>query len=158
MAPPKKELTAPDGALPQEAAERVRALARLLEETSLTEIEIEQSGIRVRVARHGTPVYGAPASAPTGLAVAAEVAPDALANHPGVVRSPMVGIAYTSSDPNGPPFVKAGDQVAIGQTLLLIEAMKVFNPIKAPRAGKVTRIFVANGAPVEYGEPLVLIE
>lgn len=162
MAPPKKDPPASEGALPQEATERVRALARLLEETGLTEIEIEQSGIRVRVARHGAPVYGAPppASAVSAAAAptAAEAESDALANHPGVVRSPMVGVAYTSSDPNAPPFVKAGDQVAAGQTMLLIEAMKVFNPIKAPRAGKVTRIFVTSGAPVEYGEPLALIE
>lgn len=164
MGPTKKEPAGAEGALPKEAAERVRALARLLEETGLTEIEIEQAGVRVRVARHPAPVHGAATPAPMSAAsvvsapAAAETPSDALANHPGLVRSPMVGVAYISSDPNAPPFVKVGDQVAAGQTLLLIEAMKVFNPIKAPRAGKVVRIFVANGAPVEYGEPLALIE
>ncbi|MBM3952949.1 MAG: acetyl-CoA carboxylase biotin carboxyl carrier protein, partial [Rhodospirillales bacterium] len=94
----------------------------------------------------------APATAPAGKAA------DAVADHPGVVKSPMVGVAYTAPDPATPPFIRVGDQVAEGQTLLLIEAMKVFNPIKAPRAGKVARIFIASGTPVEYGEPLVLIE
>ncbi|HEC14773.1 MAG TPA: acetyl-CoA carboxylase biotin carboxyl carrier protein, partial [Rhodospirillales bacterium] len=78
--------------------------------------------------------------------------------HPGVVVSPMVGMAYTSPDPDTPPYVKVGDQVSEGDTLLLIEAMKVFNPIKAPRAGKVTRILIDTGTPVEFGEPLLIIE
>lgn len=149
-------------------AERVRALARLLEETGLTEIEVGGDGWRVRVAKDPTPTAvsattaataAAPApSTPTPAAPAATPAADSFAGHPGVVKSPMVGIAYTSAEPNAPPFVKVGDTVAEGQTVLLIEAMKVFNPIKAPRAGKVTRMFVGNGTPVEYGEPLLVIE
>jgi acetyl-CoA carboxylase biotin carboxyl carrier protein len=146
-------------------AERVRALARLLEETGLTEIEVGGDGWRVRVAKNPTPtvasaaVAAAPApSTPAPTIPASPSASESLASHPGVVKSPMVGIAYTAPEPTAPPFVKVGDAVAEGQTVLLIEAMKVFNPIKAPRAGKVTRVFVGNGAPVEYGEPLLLIE
>jgi acetyl-CoA carboxylase biotin carboxyl carrier protein len=143
-------------------AERVRALARLLEETGLTEIEVGGQGWRVRVAKDPAPT-GARAAAPVpstsapAVSVATPVS-ETLTDHPGVVKSPMVGIAYTSPEPTAPAFVKVGDTVAEGQTVLLIEAMKVFNPIKAPRAGKVTRVFVSNGTPVEYGEPLLVIE
>jgi acetyl-CoA carboxylase biotin carboxyl carrier protein len=143
-------------------AERVRALARLLEETGLTEIEVGGEGWRVRVAKNAAPTVatGAPASASAAPAAAAAAAPagEATADHPGVIKAPMVGVVYTVPEPNAPPFVKVGDAVAEGQTLLLIEAMKVFNPIKAPRAGKVTRMFIGNGVPVEYGEPLLLLE
>jgi acetyl-CoA carboxylase biotin carboxyl carrier protein len=146
-------------------AERVRALARLLEETGLTEIEVGGDGWGVRVVKNPTPtvasaaVTAAPApSTPTPTVPASPSVSESLTSHPGVVKSPMVGIAYTSPEPSAPPFVKVGDTVAEGQTVLLIEAMKVFNPIKAPRAGKVTRVFVGNGTPVEYGEPLLLIE
>ena len=143
--------------------ELVRELAKLLEETNLTEIEYGRDGWRVRVAKHARPTSvhvpattGAPA---TTDALTAEAAPPlAVLTGPGVVRSPMVGVAYTASDPNEPPFIKVGDKVERGQTVLLIEAMKVFNAIEAPIAGTVVRIFVSNGAPVEYDEPLLLIE
>jgi acetyl-CoA carboxylase biotin carboxyl carrier protein len=142
----------------------IRRLAALLEETGLAEIEIAEAESRIRVSR-GAPaaqVFAAPAphpqasAAPGAAAVAAE--PEIDAAHPGAVTSPMVGVAYLSPEPNAPPFVKAGDRVAAGQTLLLIEAMKTFNQIKAPRSGTVTRILVEAGAPVEYGEVLMLVE
>jgi acetyl-CoA carboxylase biotin carboxyl carrier protein len=148
-------------------ADKVRELNRLLAETGLDEIEYAGPDWRVRVVRRAAagpaaaagPVPGAPAAAPAVVPGEAAATPaESFAEHPGVVKSPMVGVAYTSPDPATPPFVRVGDQVAEGQTLLLIEAMKVFNPIKSPRAGKVTRVFVASGTPVEYGEPLVLIE
>ncbi|MBM3733109.1 MAG: acetyl-CoA carboxylase biotin carboxyl carrier protein [Acidimicrobiia bacterium] len=143
-------------------ADKVRELNRLLAETGLDEIEYAGPDWRVRVVRRAAaPAPVAPAAAPTAPAPAAASVPQAaesIANHPGVVKSPMVGVAYTAPDPATPPFIRVGDQVTEGQTLLLIEAMKVFNPIKAPRAGKVARIFITSGTPVEYGEPLVLIE
>lgn len=143
-------------------ADRVRELSRLLAETGLDEIEYSGPDWRVRVVRRAeaAPASGAPAAA-TAVVPAAPAAAkpaESFADHPGVVKSPMVGVVYTSPDPATPPFVRVGDQVAEAQTLLLIEAMKVFNPIKSPRAGKITRVFVATGTPVEYGEPLVLIE
>jgi acetyl-CoA carboxylase biotin carboxyl carrier protein len=158
----KKTPDAPDADIGIDA-DRVRALARLLEETGLTEIEVGGEGWRVRVAKNAatTVATAAPASvaAMTGAATpAAAPASDVAPDHPGVIKAPMVGIVYTVPEPNAPPFVKVGDAVAEGQTLLLIEAMKVFNPIKAPRAGKLTRMFVANGVPVEYGEPLLILE
>jgi acetyl-CoA carboxylase biotin carboxyl carrier protein len=140
----------------------IRRLAALLEETRLSEIEIAEAESRIRVSR-ATPAAqvftappGPPQAPPAPAAPAAEPEPDA--SHPGAVTSPMVGIAYLSPEPNAPPFVKPGDRVAAGQTLLLIEAMKTFNQIKAPRAGTVTRVFVTSGTPVEYGEVLMLIE
>ena len=140
-------------------AERVRQLSRLLAETGLDEIEYAGADWRVRVVRRGAgpPAAAADAAAAPGEPAAAKAA-ETLADLPGVVKSPMVGVVFTSPDPATPPFVRVGDQISEGQTLLLIEAMKVFNPIKAPRAGKLARIFVATGTPVEYGEPLVLIE
>lgn len=144
----------------------VKQLASILDETSLTEIEYESGGVRVRVARnHGGGGYAAPAmlhapaAAPTAmLAPAAPPAPVDVASNPGTVKSPMVGVCYLLPEPGAPAFAKVGDTVAEGQTLCLIEAMKTFNPVKAPRAGKVTQIIVENGAPVEYGEPLLVIE
>ena len=143
-------------------ADRVRELADLLSETGLDEIEYAADDWRVRVVRRGGAApagvsVAVPSAAPTAAAPAV-VAAESIADHPGIVKSPMVGMVYTSPDPATPPFVRVGDAIAEGQTLVLIEAMKVFNPIKAPRAGKLTRMFVANGTPVEYGEPLVLIE
>jgi acetyl-CoA carboxylase biotin carboxyl carrier protein len=139
----------------------IRELALLLDETSLTEIEIERAGLRVRVARNisiaaSMPAsFQAPASAP---AVAASVAVADLAKHPGVVPSPMVGTAYWASEPGVKPFIEVGTKVAVGQTLLIIEAMKTMNQIPSPRAGTVTQILVEDGQPVEFGEPLVIIE
>jgi acetyl-CoA carboxylase biotin carboxyl carrier protein len=140
----------------------IRRLAALLEETGLSEIEIAEAESRIRVSR-GAPaaqVFAAPPHPPQAAAgpAAAAAEPELDASHPGAVTSPMVGVAYLSPEPNAPPFVKPGDRVAAGQTLLLIEAMKTFNQIKAPRAGTVTRVLVESGAPVEYGEVLMLIE
>jgi len=135
----------------------IRALAAVLNETGLTEIEIAEKDSRIRVVRAAAPVAAAavPLAAPTpAIAVAA---PDE-ASHPGAVTSPMVGVAYLAPEPGAPPFVTAGQSVAAGQTLLLIEAMKTFNKIKAPKDGTVTRILIANSTPVEYGEVLLILE
>lgn len=142
--------------------EAIRRLAALLEETGLTEIEIAEGESRLRVARAtAQTVVAAAAAAPAAATtLEASASPDAPpdASHPGAVLSPMVGVAYLSPEPGAPPFVKVGDSVAQGQTLLLIEAMKTFNQIKAPRAGVVRRILVESGAPVEYGDVLMIIE
>jgi acetyl-CoA carboxylase biotin carboxyl carrier protein len=140
----------------------IRELALLLDETSLTEIEIERSGLRVRVARNISIAASMPANfqqMPSGSA--ASVTPAAiadLAKHPGVVPSPMVGTAYWASEPGAKPFIEVGAKVAVGQTLLIIEAMKTMNQIPSTRAGTVTQILVEDGQPVEFGEPLVIIE
>ena len=133
----------------------------LLDETNLTEIEIERAGLRVRVARN----ISIAASMPPSLQRrrAAPAAPrrrrePTLAKHPGVVPSPMVGTAYWASEPGAKPFVEVGTKVSVGQTLLIIEAMKTMNQIPSPRAGTVTQILVEDGQPVEFGEPLVIIE
>jgi len=147
-------------------SELVRSLASLLDETNLTEIEYENEGTRIRVARQITygaavpaPMMAAPTAAPAAVAapVAAPAAADP-ASHPGALKSPMVGVAYLAPEPGKPNFVAVGDSVAVGQTILLIEAMKTYNPIRAAKAGKVTAILVEDGSPVEYGEPLVIIE
>jgi acetyl-CoA carboxylase biotin carboxyl carrier protein len=142
----------------------IRELALLLDETSLTEIEIERAGLRVRVARNisvaaSLPQGYAPAMA-TGPApsAAAPAAVTDLAKHPGVVPSPMVGTAYGSPEPGAKPFVEVGTKVSAGQTLLIIEAMKTMNQIPSPRAGTVTQILIEDGQPVEFGEPLMIIE
>jgi acetyl-CoA carboxylase biotin carboxyl carrier protein len=140
----------------------IRELALLLDETNLTEIEIERAGLRVRVARNisiaaSMPSNYAPAA---GASVAASVPPPVadIAKHPGVVPSPMVGTAYWASEPGAKPFVEVGSKVTAGQTLLIIEAMKTMNQIPSPRAGTVTQILIEDGQPVEFGEPLVIIE
>ncbi len=149
--------------------EAIRTLARILAETGLTEIEVASGDSRVRVARMPAPAPAAapPAAAPSAAALAAAAlaaAPSAPptaeddAAHPGAVTSPMVGIAFLSPEPGSPPYVTQGQQVQAGQTLLLIEAMKTFNQIKAPRAGTVGRILVGSGSPVEYGEALMIVE
>jgi len=144
----------------------VRALGELLNDLSLTEIAYEQGDFRVRVTRQPAAVAMAPAmpsllpagEAPRGTAANAVASPEDYAAHPGLLTAPMVGVVYTSAEPASPAFVSLGDTVAVGDTILLIEAMKVFNPIKAHRAGRVSRIFISNGLPVEYGEPLLLID
>ena len=141
----------------------IRELALLLDETSLTEIEIERAGLRLRVARNVTVAAAMPASfAPSAVAAGAvSAAPAAgadLAKHPGVVPSPMVGTAYWAPEPGAKPFIDVGSKVSAGQTLLIIEAMKTMNQIPSPRAGTVTQILVEDGQPVEFGEPLVIIE
>lgn len=144
----------------------VRSLASLLDETNLTEIEYENEGTRIRVARQITysavapvaPVAAAPAAPVAAAAPAAAPAAADPASHPGALKSPMVGVAYLAPEPGKPFFVAIGDTVAVGQTLLLIEAMKTYNPIRAAKAGKVTQILVEDGQPVEYGEPLMIIE
>jgi acetyl-CoA carboxylase biotin carboxyl carrier protein len=143
----------------------IRDLAGILNDTNLTEIEVEYGELKLRVSRQAPAVhtYAGPAPSfaaapsPSGLPAAAAAAPaaDPLKN---AVPSPMVGTAYASATPGTRPFVEVGQTVREGQTLLIIEAMKTMNQIPAPRAGKVTQVFVVNGQPVEYGEPLVVIE
>ncbi len=137
----------------------IRALAAVLSETGLTEIEIAEKDSRIRIVRAAAPsvVAAAPLVAPAAVATPAAVVPDE-ASHPGAVLSPMVGVAYHSPEPGAPPFVTVGQSVEAGQTLLLIEAMKTFNQIRAPKAGTVARILVANSTPVEYGEVLLILE
>lgn len=147
-------------------AEAIRELAKILRETDLTEIELVEKDSRIRVARQitVTQVAHLPTTAAAPMAAAAPVAlvaPEpavADAAHPGLITSPMVGVAYLSPEPGAAPFVTLGAKVAQGQTLMLIEAMKTFNQIRAPRAGTVTRILVDGGSPVEFGEPLMIIE
>jgi acetyl-CoA carboxylase biotin carboxyl carrier protein len=138
----------------------IRELALLLDETNLTEIEIERAGLRVRVARNISIAAAMPASyQPAPQVTAANPAPVAdIAKHPGVVPSPMVGTVYWASEPGAKPFVEVGAKVTAGQTLLIIEAMKTMNQIPSPRAGTVTQILIEDGQPVEFGEPLVIIE
>jgi len=141
--------------------EVIRDLAKLLDETGLTEIEFERDGVSIRVARHGAPARtrlpeAAPgmsaASAPAAVPEAAEAA------HPGLVASPMVGTAYRGSAPGARPFVDVGSQVKAGDTLLIIEAMKTMNQIPSPRSGTVLQVLIEDGQPVEFGEPLMIIE
>ena len=142
----------------------IRELAELLNETGLSEIELEREGLRLRVARQVTMATAVAAPAVAHAAPGAAAAPAAaakpadVANHPGTVKSPMVGTAYRAAEPGAAPFAEVGTRVAQGQTLLIIEAMKTMNHIPAPRAGTVTQVFVDNGQPVEFGEPLVVIE
>ncbi|NQV83339.1 MAG: acetyl-CoA carboxylase biotin carboxyl carrier protein [Rhodospirillales bacterium] len=136
----------------------VRQLAKLLDETGLTEIEYGRDGWHIRVSggsHQFAPLPPAPAASVGTVPIPDTVDEIDLTN---AVTSPMVGVVFTSSDPGAPPFIKVGDQVTEGQTLLLIEAMKVFNPITATRAGKVTQILISNASPVEYGEPLLILE
>ncbi|WP_421697380.1 acetyl-CoA carboxylase biotin carboxyl carrier protein [Ancylobacter sp.] len=147
----------------------VREIANLLSESDLTEIEVQHEDLRIRVVRAAPTVYAAPvavapapvaAAAPAPAAAApASAAPVAdLSKHPGLVTSPMVGTAYLGPEPGAKYFVDVGSVVKEGQTLLIVEAMKTMNAIPAPRAGTVTRIIVENAQPVEYGEPLLIIE
>jgi acetyl-CoA carboxylase biotin carboxyl carrier protein len=142
--------------------EVIRELAKLLDETGLTEIEFQRDGVSVRVARHLSAPNPRmrPADAPGSVAVppASAVAPIDPTQHPGVVVSPMVGTAYLGPAPGARPFVEVGGQVKAGEPLLIIEAMKTMNQIPAPRSGTVIQILVEDGQPVEYGEPLMIIE
>ena len=149
-------------------ARLVRKLADILTDTGLSEIEVEHGGLKIRVAKTLTaaPVhYAAPAAAPApgaagpSAAPAAAPAAEAAPRHAGeVVKSPMVGSVYMQPQPEAPPFIKVGDMVAAGQTLMIVEAMKTMNPIPAPKGGKIVEILVEDGQPVEFGEPLVVIE
>ncbi|ODT45327.1 MAG: acetyl-CoA carboxylase, biotin carboxyl carrier protein [Methylobacterium sp. SCN 67-24] len=144
--------------------ELVREMAQLINETDLTEIEVQKGDLRIRVARTITATVMAPvASAPVMAAAPAPVAAapleaKAAAAHPGTVNSPMVGTAYRRPSPDAKPFIEIGQDVKAGERVLLVEAMKTFNDIVAPRAGKVIAILVEDGQPVEYGEPLLVIE
>ncbi|MGE0724126.1 MAG: acetyl-CoA carboxylase biotin carboxyl carrier protein [Alphaproteobacteria bacterium] len=138
--------------------ELVRTLARLLDETGLTEIEAQSGDQRIRVARQPAAVAGAAHAAPAAPAEAAAPSGAAQVEHPGAVKSPMVGTVYLSSQPGAAPFVRPGDRVSAGQTLMIVEAMKVMNPIAAARAGTVKAVLVDDGAPVEYGQPLLILD
>ncbi|MGI9524842.1 MAG: acetyl-CoA carboxylase biotin carboxyl carrier protein [Hyphomicrobiaceae bacterium] len=147
----------------------IRDLAELLDETGLSEIEIERAGLKIRVARHGhIPMHAmAPPLSPAHVPGSTDhgdhtthsspISQDQI-NHPGAVKSPMVGTVYLAPEPNAPPFVEAGSSVSEGQTVLIIEAMKTMNHIPAPRSGTLRQILVANSQPVEFGEPLFIIE
>ncbi len=140
----------------------IRELAQLLNETGLSEIEIEKAGLRIRVARNLTVAATMPAALAGSAAASgqpgAAASPADVASHPGAVKSPMVGTAYRAPEPGAPVFIEIGTRVSQGQTLLIIEAMKTMNQIPAPRAGTVTQILFENAQPVEFGEPLVVIE
>jgi acetyl-CoA carboxylase biotin carboxyl carrier protein len=142
----------------------VRQLAELLDDTRLTEIEVQDGDRRIRVVRNvgisthavAAPVAAAPVA--TAPAAAAPAAAPPAGDHPGTIKSPMVGTAYLSASPGAKAFVVVGDTVAAGDTLLIVEAMKVMNPITSPRAGKVTQLMVDNGQPVEFDQPLAVVE
>ena len=145
----------------------IRDLATLLDESNLTEIEVERAGLRVRIARNVTVAASVPmapvavaAAAPAANAAAAPAAAPVIdvAKHPGMVPSPMVGTAYLAAEPGAKPFIDVGAKVKAGDTLLIIEAMKTMNQIPSPRTGTVTQILVEDGQPIEFGEPLVIIE
>ena len=136
----------------------IRRLAKLLEETGLGEIEYQVMGRRVRVARPAAPAVTV-TEAPARAAEAAPAeAPAISPEHPGAITAPMVGTVYTAPEPGAPPFVRVGDVVKKGQTLLIIEAMKTMNPVTADRDGRVARVLVEDGAPTEYGEVLLILE
>ena len=138
----------------------IRELAKLLEETGLTEIEFEREGQRVRVARRARrPAAAASAAAVASpAAIAADEGAADLTGHPGLVTSPMVGIAYLGPEPGARAYVDIGSRVRAGETLLIVEAMKTMNHIPAPRAGTLTQILIEDGQPVEFGEPLMIVE
>jgi len=150
----------PPAQKPELDRELIHELAKLIDETGLTEIEIERDGVRVRVARGRETSHVVPAPAfaqPVSAASPATTAADPV-NHPGLVTSPMVGTAYLGPEPGAMPFVDIGSKVVAGDTLLIVEAMKTMNQIPAPRSGTVTVILVGDAQPVEFGEPLMIIE
>lgn len=154
----------PEGSVDEIKSDLVRHLANILDETNLSEIEYDIGSLRIRVARQGhgatvmMPASQPVAQSPTSSPVVADEKPTDPASHPGAIKAPMVGVSYLASEPDSPPFCKVGDTVTEGQTLLLIEAMKTFNPVRAPKAGKVSAILVSDGQPVEFDQPLVVIE
>ncbi len=163
--PPKKTPVAPTAPIKADPElDLIRSLAGILNETGLSEIELDRKGTRLRVARGVTVAAAVHAPVlhhgPMAGAQAAASAPGKMADadHPGTVKSPMVGTVYRSAAPGTPPFIEVGSEVKIGQTLLIIEAMKTMNQIPSPRDGRVTHVFVDSGHPVEFGEPLVVIE
>ena len=143
----------------------IRELAKVLEDTGLTEIEIEENDTRVRVVKTPAAIHQVAAVSSAPHTPAAALSPAAVevkaskpGDHPGTVKSPMVGVIYVSPKPGSPPFVKVGDKVQAGDTLIIVEAMKVMNPVTAPRSGTVTEIFAQDATPVEFDEPLLVIE
>ena len=145
----------------------VKALADILDEAGLAELEYETADLSVRLSRVTGAASPAPAVAPIAAPAVAVAAPastsastpaEDMTSHPGAVASPMVGTVYVAAEPDAPAFVAVGDTVKKGQTVLIVEAMKVMNPITAPTDGKITQIMVQNGQPVEFGEVLVIIE
>ncbi len=160
----RKPGTPPMSKTPAIDHDAIRDLAKLLDETGLSEIEIQRDGVSIRVARdlNATGTRARPSEPPAGaysaaVAALADVPIDPM-QHPGLVASPMVGIAYLGAAPGARPFVEIGGQVKTGETLIIIEAMKTMNQIPAPRSGTVTQILIEDGQPVEYGEPLMIIE
>ena len=155
-------MTDKSGGTMQVDVKLVRQLAELLDETKLSEIEVEDGGRKIRVARTMTAVAApAQAFAPPAAAAPAPVSaapPASPADHPGAIKSPMVGTVYLAPSPEAAVFVNVGDSVAEGDTLVIVEAMKVMNPILAARGGKVTQILVSTGQPVEYDQPLIIVE
>ena len=153
-------MSKPDNAGDPLEGKMIRDLAAILQETGLSEIEIEKAGLRVRVARqiHVAAAMHAPATAAAAGAMPVGAKTTDVSSHPGLVASPMVGTAYMAPSPGAAAFVKVGDMVTEGQTLLIIEAMKTMNQIPAPRAGRITQIIISDGQPVEFGEPLMIIE
>lgn len=147
----------------------VEDLAKLVNDHNLAEIEYDTEGLRLRVVRTGTAAFAAapvtagvaapaPAAAAPAAAPAAKAEPEDYSKNAAAIKSPMVGVIYASPEPNSAPYVSVGDIVSADQTLFLVEAMKTFNPVKAPRAGKVTKILVADRSPVEYDQPLLILE
>jgi acetyl-CoA carboxylase biotin carboxyl carrier protein len=161
MAEKKNAAGSPEDSAMRVDAALVQQLAELLTANELTEIEVEDGGRRIRVARHGTavaaPVFAAAPASPSPQAAAAPAAPAVEEVSGEAVKSPMVGTAYLSSEPGGSPFVEVGNAVKAGDTLLIVEAMKVMNPITAPSGGVVKKVLVSDGQPVEFDQPLVVI-
>ena len=157
----RKPGSSPSAQTPAVDHEAIRDLAKLLDETGLTEIEFERDGVSIRVARHAAPSglrARGPEAGPTAMVVPATPAPAEALPHAGTVASPMVGTAYRGPAPGARPFVEVGSLVKAGDPLLIVEAMKTMNQIPSPRSGTVLQILVEDGQPVEYGEPLMVIE